>query len=76
LKFKTEETKWEAKKTLVRWDKTKPTKNGNYELDRVGPGSRKLESINRGAKNSYRVINPHDNNDGVNRNFIIYLVKI
>jgi hypothetical protein len=55
-----EETKKEAKKTLDRLDKTRPRKVRNYELGRLGTGSRKVESIDRGGKNSYRVIKPHD----------------
>jgi len=57
-----EDTKWETKKkTLDRWDKTKPREAGSYELGKAaGPGSQKLESIDRGGKNSYRVMKPHE----------------
>jgi hypothetical protein len=48
------------KKTLDRWGKTRLRKVRNYELGRVGLGSRKLESIDRSGKNSYRVMKPHD----------------
>lgn len=50
-------------KMLDRWGKTRFRKTGNYKLGGVGPGSCKLESIDRDGENSYRVMKPYDDDN-------------
>lgn len=58
--------------------RTRPRKVRNYELVRVGVGSRKLESIDRGVENSYRVMKPHDDDDDDDdvRNNAVFSLKV
>lgn len=52
------------KKTLDRCGKTRSRKTGSNKLGRVGPGTWKLESIDRVIQ-TYRVMKPYEDDDDI-----------
>jgi hypothetical protein len=47
---------------------TRPRETRNYKLGRADQRSCKLNSIDRGGDNSYRIIEPYEDDDEINLN--------